>query len=239
MSPCIASIGKWHPPPAEEYASTHEGTYLPISSSEFGEILGALTDPQDLCDAFDVMVVEWNSPKIKNLNWNSLVSYMACGGGIVWEDPTNLAAIALGIDVAELIVHDKGGPRRIAFDYSTATCGSSTTLCATLPKQGVLDPNVVPPLAANEFLVDNNHIIFEEGHGSADPILFPFLRLAGADIGVVGLYGAHSGGGRIVLTGPDNNFHGDDELTHTDPNDNAHMNQYALLFNEIDWVRGQ
>ena len=42
--------------------------------------------------------------------------------------------------------------------------------------------------------------------------------------------------GRIVLTGPDNNFHGDPDPYDGDPGATAQINHYDLLFNEIHWL---
>ena len=51
-----------------------------------------------------------------------------------------------------------------------------------------------------------------------------------------GTYGEFPGGCRIVLTGPDNNFHGDANPYDGDPQAAAKINHYNLLFNEIDWL---
>ncbi|MEE8138458.1 MAG: hypothetical protein V3T81_06255, partial [Thermoanaerobaculia bacterium] len=66
----------------------------------------------------------------------------------------------------------------------------------------------------------------------------PFLSLPLQEGAVVGLYGEFDNtlGGRIVLTGPDNNFHGDNNMDLGDPADVEKMNHYDLLFDEIDWV---
>ncbi|MCZ6562828.1 MAG: hypothetical protein O6948_07900, partial [Deltaproteobacteria bacterium] len=71
----------------------------------------------------------------------------------------------------------------------------------------------------------NKHIIF----AAINTGLTPFLRLQ--DGGVVGLYGKFVNG-RIVLTGPDNNFHGDPDLNTNDLDlRDATKNHYDLLFN--------
>ncbi len=64
---------------------------------------------------------------------------------------------------------------------------------------------------------------------SWDPALSVFLT-AGAD--TVGLYGSFPGGGRIVLTGPDQDFH-----AHRG-GPGSEDNQYHLLLNEVRWVIG-
>jgi len=86
---------------------------------------------------------------------------------------------------------------------------------------------IVSPVAGltdgitNSFV--NNHIRFT----AWDPRLSPFLDLNGD---VVGLWGDFPGCGRIVLTGPDQHFHG--LRGATDPEGN----QYNLLLNEVRFV---
>lgn len=218
---CLASVGKFHPVPARDYAMTRGGRYTELTSGDFGDILGAMTQgvsANALCDAYDVVVIEWNSPRIKQLSWQRLLDYMACGGGVVFEDPNNVDALAPSVSTIEIRVHSKNQPRTVQLDE--ACVDAAVPLCG-------------PPLSVGPFEVVNIHIVFDLG---GDPGLLPFLRLAeGGEAQVVGLYGQF-GTGRIVLTGPDNNFHGDDAITPTDPDDQARMNQYDLVINELDWV---
>jgi hypothetical protein len=236
---CIASVGKWHPAPAQDYASLIGGSYTEISHGEFGDILSSLPENEydDLCDAYDVLIFEWNSPNIKHLDWWSLVNYMACGGGILFEDPTNVDAITDGVTTSEILVHDKTGLfGTIAFDSDCVPDGSQpTSLCSGVPY-----PNV-----DSTFDINNNHMVFADIQPDPNASmvqLVPFLRLPSVDNSgvVLGLYGefVHGGEviGKIILTGPDNNFHGDAETTNTDPNDDAHKNQYDLLFDELNWL---
>ena len=76
---------------------------------------------------------------------------------------------------------------------------------------------------------------FDRVQLSKDPFLYPFLRVSGEGP-IIGLYGKHSNGGRIVITGPDNSFHGNDFLGEFDPLREAHYNQYQLLSREINWL---
>jgi hypothetical protein len=59
-----------------------------------------------------------------------------------------------------------------------------------------------------------------------DPVLAPWSGT------VVGLYGEFSGGGRMVLSGPDNNFHG----VRNEGAFRRGRNQYKLLLNALRWV---
>jgi hypothetical protein len=231
---CIASVGKWHRQAASDYAAVRGGSYTEIHSGDFDNILAALPEDDflELCKAYDVLVFEWNSTNMNNLTWQSLVNYMACGGGVLFEDTNNVADLSDGVTIEEINVHDRRkSPLTIAFD---TTCPIAT-LCAQLPNQ-----------TGDEFEVVNNHIVFAEGHSSTNPYLFPFLRLPSSNEdnngAVLGLYGEYLNEqevwGRIVLTGPDNNYHGSDCQDVTDPYCSAKSNQYELLFHEIDWLRG-
>lgn len=232
--PCIASVGKWHPPPAKEYALGFPGgTYTEISSSEFGDILKTPQAPEDLCGAYDVLIFEWSSPKIKNFNWQLLLDYMACGGGIIFEDPINVVPLDPSVSTAEIHLHSKEKPRTIAFDAGCVVDPAAAVLCDTHPDLAVANPFA-------PFDIENNHIVFNLSEG-----LSPFLILhedGPQPAEVLGLYGqffeatSTFGAGRIVFTGPDNNFHGNPDPHPSDPIPQAHQNQYELLFREIDWV---
>jgi len=240
--PCIASVGKWHKKPARDYAEFSGGIYTELSHGQFGDILAALPgDTFDaLCKAYNVLVFEWNTPNIKNLSWRSLENYMTCGGGIIFEDPTNVDALTDGVLTAEIYVHDKTGLfGTIAFDSNCIT--DEPTLCNPAPYS---NDSVGFPYA---FDITNNHMVFKDPENQPTTTtlvtLVPFLRLPSLDDSgaVLGLYGeltdsVHGVLGRIVFTGPDNNFHGDRETTDTDPNDEADKNQYDLLFDEINWL---
>ncbi len=72
----------------------------------------------------------------------------------------------------------------------------------------------------------NNHIRFTSWGSEFSP----FLMIGSS---FVGLYAEFSGGGRIVLTGPDQDFHA------WKFGGGASANQYILLVNELLWVSGQ
>ena len=108
-------------------------------------------------------------------------------------------------------------PLEIAIEEGCVT--NSDALCGGLPL----------PNAGAKFDVVNNHIVFSQPSG----YLVTFLTLPPNDV-VIGLYGEF-GTGRIVLTGPDNSYHGDDSDSDNDFGEAKH-NQYDLLFHEIDWL---
>ena len=224
--PCIADVGKASDDtPAKQFAEQQvpQGTYTKIASSDFDKILETLMEGEPataLCDALDVLIFNWNSPRIKNWNWERVVDYMACGGGVIVEDPRNVGALAAGVSTIEVTLHSKDEfPLLI-------------TLLPSPPPPDEEGPNDnTEPIDLN-FV--NKHIIFDNTQPVSEVTLIPFLCLASCTPSqeVVGLYGEleRDGRGRIVLTGLDNNFHGRVD------GDDARMNHYDLLFNEINWL---
>lgn len=98
-----------------------------------------------------------------------------------------------------------------AFSFERSSLGMA--ISATVP--GLTDG------ITNSFA--NNHI----GFASWDARLAPFITRGTV---VVGLFGEFPGCGRIVLTGPDQHFHGFRGLP------GYEGNQYNLLLNEVRWV---
>ncbi len=216
MSPCIADVGKTFTDntPARQYTVDFDGTYTKIESNEFDKILETDDPAGDLCAAYDVLIFNWSSPTIKNLSWPWLLDYMDCGGNVIFEDPRNVATLAPEVSTIETTLHSRG-------DFP---------LTITLEPEGPLSGNA----EAFDLVFVNKHIIFDDNIGVG---LMPFLSLPNSGDEVVGLYGEFGEmGGRIVLTGPDNNFHGDDMPYDGDPGADAQINHYDLLFNEIDWL---
>ena len=228
MSPCIVSVGKSLRRAAADYV-VDKGTYTVMSSQRFGELLGAIPEASskatDLCKAFDVVIVEWSNPKIKNLTWERLKKYMACGGGIIFEDPRNVEALAPGVSTLEINFKSTDDqPISLLVDpVCILTLGPplNTTDCNPLP--GAFNLDVV-----------NQHMTFDMV--KSDSVLMRFLALA-VSADVVGIYGKFGAGG-IVVTGPDNSFHGNlipiPDLS--DEINAARANQHKLLHNEINWL---
>ena len=224
VSPCIVSVGKSLRPAAADYV-VNMGTYTVMSSQRFGEILGTSTAIAKLCLAVDVLIVDWSNPKIKNLTWPRLVEFMACGGGIIFEDPRNVEALAPEVSTQEINFHStEDGPIQLTLEpVCKLTLGLPLNTIACLPLPGVFPLEVV-----------NQHMTFDmlESDGG----LMPFLELA-VSMDVVGIYGKFGAGG-IVVTGPDNNFHGNliPIPSVSDEINAARANQHRLLHNEITWL---
>lgn len=158
-------------------------------------VFNALT-PAALRASYDALLVTWAGDAALDLDWTTrLLPYMALGGGVIFEDPNNLADLLPGVTA-------DGAPP-----------GGAITVSAAVP--GLTDG------IADDFV--NDHIKFT----AWDPALSPFLADSGA---TVGLYGEFPGGGRIVLTGPDQDFHGARGIG------GVAGNQYNLLLNEVEWV---
>ncbi|MEW6270077.1 MAG: hypothetical protein AB1689_12365 [Thermodesulfobacteriota bacterium] len=155
--------------------------------------------PSELRQAYDVILFSWSSDPAVDAGWTSrILPYLELGGGVIFEDPGNVADLAPGVLGVEL-------------DGCCAVALSAGVAGLTTGIRG--DPG--------GFV--NFHIRFTAWDGA----LAPFL-VQGAD--VLGLYGELPGGGRIVLTGPDQDFHAERDGF------GAHGNQYNLLLNEIRWV---
>ena len=234
QAPCIVSVGKSLRRAAADYAVAAGGTYTVMSPQRFGEILGTPAAIEELCDAVDVVIVEWSNPKIKNLTWPRLVDFMACDGGIIFEDPRNVEVLAPGVSTLEINFKSTDNqPITISLiSVPVLTLGSPVSDIPAPPDCSTGSCNLT---------VVNQHMIFNLGAIGSDSILMPFLTLADGTGRVVGLYGMHpTSSGGIVLTGLDNNFHGNlFEFPDASDADNlARANMHKLLHNEINWLLG-
>ena len=152
---------------------------------------------------------------MKNLNWQRLLDYMACGGNIIFEDPKNVGALAAGVSTIEVTVHSRDDSPPLI------TLEPVPVLTSCLGEEDPPDPF--------DLVFVNKHIIFDLFN--SDVGLTSFLSENGD---VVGLYGQF--GGRIALTGLDNNFHGSLTAGSLDPEGDEKINHYNLLFDEINWL---
>jgi hypothetical protein len=148
-----------------------------------------------LLSSYDVLLFTWNSSGSLNADWNTRLLPYLTGGG-------------------GIIWEDDGNLGDLSPVVSAFNGGGNPATVVSVP--GL---TAAPGIAINTSFV-NNHIGFSMS--SWDPALSPFLIDGGGT--VTGLYGTF-GGGRIVLTGPDQDYH-------ANPGDN----QYNLLTNELNWV---
>lgn len=231
-SHCIVSVGKSPRPAVTQYVLASGGSYSVMSSGRFGEILGSFDAITQLCADVDVVIVEWsNPPNMKNLTWTNLEDYMNCGGGIIFEDPRNVEALASDVTTIEINFHvTEDGPIPIYLEpqlFLVPPCAPTVGPPLNNYNCGNYPGAILP--------VVNQHMTFDEGNSHVN--LNSFLRLDNTLGDVVGLYGTFGNGG-IVLTGPDNGFHGDCNFN---PNQSAEINtarknHARLLWNEINWL---
>ena len=203
---------------ARDIASELNGSYSTLKAKRFNEM-----SPAELAATYDVLIFYWKTSDNVNADWTRLLEYMAAGGGIIYEDPTNLADLAAGVSILGVQGHaTERNPIFITIEHES---GLTTAPNGFTEGEGTE--------ADSTFI--NNHFIFDLGN--SDDALFSFLTLTNntdtwpnGEGAVVGLYGEFSPG-RIVLTGLDNDYHGGNNVS-----SDEQRNHYNLLKNEIVWV---
>ena len=205
--------------PAKQIAGLLGGTYRTLKAKQFNEMLIA-----DLAE-IDVLIFYWKTSDNVNADWATrLEPMMRGGGGIIYEDPTNLGDLAAGVSILGVQGHaTERNPITVTIEHASGLTGLTTAPNAFTGDVGT-DADLT-------FI--NNHIIFGTSAG-----LTSFLTLTdntdtwpNGNDAVVGLAGQF-GSGRIVLTGLDNDYHGGGN------DGDQQQNHYDLLFNEICWVMG-
>jgi K319-like protein len=171
-----------------------------------GDVSGTITrishstfnsmSPAALAAAYDVIIITWGTSGALNVDWASrLMPYMAAGGGVIFEDPNNTG------DLAAILTTT----------YSGCDTGGTHNVVATIP--GLTDG------IGSNFV--NSHICFTTWASW----LTPYLQAAGLSNLMTGLAGTAPSGGRIVLHGPDHDYHA-----------LRANNQYNALVNDIRWL---
>jgi hypothetical protein len=140
------------------------------------------------------------------VDWTDrLLPYLQLGGGVIYEDPNNVADLTDVVGVGH-----------------TSNGGDIGTFAVTAAVPGLTD-------GINSSF-ENNHIEFSSWPLAMAPFL-SFSSDGGTTNPTVGLYGKF-GTGCIVLTGPDQDYHG----LRGGPGFEA--NQYNLVLNELRFVQG-
>jgi hypothetical protein len=204
--PCVAGVGNNSGNFAADAAYSSgdlDGAICRISEATFNGFV-----PSELRDLFPALIITWDSDPSLNADWATrLLPYLNLGGGVLFDgDTKNISDLAAIVTASD-----------------TTTGGEFGTFTVSATVAGLTD--------AINGSFENNHIRFDP---SWDSNLAPFLSFSpdGETSYTVGLYGTF-GTGCIVLTGPDQDFHG--LRASTDPEE---INQYNLLLNEIRFVQG-
>jgi hypothetical protein len=180
-----------------------EGSVARISYSTFNAMSVA-----DLIATYDVLIITWSTSGSLDFDWDTRARpFLEAGGGIMYEDPNNMG------DLAAIV----GEP---------ASCSGSGFQDITVDVPGLTDGvSSATDLGFNSLI--NNHICFADW---AD-WLTPFLEIPASAGGpyTTGLYGTW-GAGRIVLAGPDQDYHSESDGS------TAERNQFQLLINVLKWV---
>ncbi|HIF20907.1 MAG TPA: hypothetical protein EYQ27_03135, partial [Gemmatimonadetes bacterium] len=180
-----------------------EGSVARISHSTFNAMSVA-----DLIATYDVLIITWATASSLDFDWDTRARpFLEAGGGIMYEDPENMDDLAA--IVSEPSSCSGSGFQDIIADVPGLTDGVSSAT----------------DLGFNSLI--NNHMCFADW---AD-WLSPFLEIPASAGGpyTTGLYGTW-GAGRIVLAGPDQDYHSESDGSLTE------RNQFQLLINVLKWV---
>ena len=211
VGPVVASVeNQLSSHAVQQITKAMPGTYITISPKNFNK-----RSALKLRQQADVLFFPWSGPSSIRANWDKLVAFMVAGGSIIFEDSQNIADLSQ-INTTFVENHTTEDDPDIIFDTTRAT--------------GVLSRD----FDANRlYRFDNIHIkFFDEQQGDGTVELHPFLRMDNHTGEVVGLYGQHAMGGRIVITGTDDGFHANPGVA-TPP---ARVNHHQLLCNKIHWA---
>lgn len=168
------------------------GTYTNLSETTFNAL-----SPAQLRGNYDVMLFAFDAGSILNADFSTRIGpYLSLGGGVIFENPTNLPEIA-------------------AVTGGMGSSGSGGIVTATVP--GLTDG------ISNNFV--NYHFVVSGWAGWLSQFL-------GDGSNPTGLYGTYAGGGRMVITGQDNDYHA------IRGGGGPEGNQYNLIVNELRWVTG-
>jgi hypothetical protein len=209
--------------------------------------------PAQLRDNFDVLLFAIKSNSFLGESqggdtslWNThLQPYLSLGGHVIFEDQGEAVQLIPGVEAVGV----------------GNTANTDWCLIVITPTPGITDGILDEAECinnANRACFNNSHIWFKswpsylspfmrttgqrqiselEGGGSfADPACRGEPAAGPGGLEVVGLYGEFPGGGRIILNGPDVDFHANRNDTFEGGAFRRNRNMYNLLVNEIRWV---
>ncbi len=158
---------------------------------------------------YDVLLFTWNSNTSLNATWALIEGYLALGGSVFWEDEKNVTDLAPGV---------------IGFE-ANGSFGSGYQLVSPAPY-----PSLVANGVSGNFV--NHHINITL---NSWPAWMDVYITAPGNLNLA-IAGVHpTGGGRLIVQGPDQDFHavrGADVTTNVG-------NQYVFLLNQLDFLAAQ
>src|SRR5687767_5813261 len=97
--PCVAGVGANSGNFAADAAFSSgdlDGAICRISEATFNGFV-----PSELRDLFPALIITWNSDPSLNVDWTTrLLPYLQLGGGVIFEDPNNVADLAAIVGVS-------------------------------------------------------------------------------------------------------------------------------------------
>ena len=229
-------------PAAGFIADALGGSYTKLQIKTFNN-MNSVAEAAVLRAKYDVLLFNYQGPNSIRASMDRLLFFMnatdddGIGGGIIFEDPSNVADMepevvttehtGSGIGASPAIV-DFSGPSELSAFNEDGISGNpldsfgngTVNNCADNP------PDTGTTRGLGFGCLANVHITFDEDPGV--PQLAPFLHLASDSTVAVGLYGEF-GPGRMLITGPDHEFHASRDVE-------FQANHFFLLTNEIIWV---
>lgn len=153
---------------------------------------------------YDVLLFTWASSTSLNAPWSLINDYLALGGSVFWEDEQNIGQLAPGVIGS-----------RYEGSYG---CGYT-----------YVSPSPFPVLSANGVTgcFDNHHLQVS----SWPSWMQVYIKGAGGEN--LGIAGIHPGRGRLIVQGPDQDYHAEKFGDATD------RNQYQILLNQLDFLTAE
>lgn len=176
------------------------GTISRITEAQFNTL--AAGGASALRAQYDVLLFTWASDPGLNASWSLIEGYLALGGSVFWEDDVNVGDLSAGIGAV--------GP-------AGTTGGCAYTL---------VNPAPYPELVANGVTgcFANDHLYLT----SWPSWMHPYITASGRTLAIAGIH--PTGGGRLIIQGPDQDFHavrGDAGIA---------GNQYQFMLNQMDFL---
>ena len=182
-----------------------------ISNAQFDAIFTSQATYSDKANVlkakYDVLMFTWSSPNDPNINWPLVTAYLNAGGSVFLDgDYNNVTNLYDGTSSSVVGIHDDG----------SSNCGYT-----------IVSPAPFPALVANGIngCFVNNHLSIS----SFPSWMAAYITVGAKSLAVAGIYpnGNH---GRLIVQGPDQDFHADRGAGGTAGN------QYQIILNQLDFM---